>query len=59
VIHILISLLIIALVWALTGILGLPYLVSIIVTILVALYLLGPGLGVYGGGGRRGRGSRL
>jgi hypothetical protein len=53
--HILISILIIALVWALTGLLGLPYIVSVIVTILAALYLLGPGLGLYGGGGRRSR----
>jgi len=55
VLHILIAILIIALVWALTGALGLPYVVSLIVTILVALYLLGPGTGTLGGGrwGRR------
>ncbi|MEA2390260.1 MAG: hypothetical protein QOK31_369, partial [Solirubrobacteraceae bacterium] len=35
--------------------LGLPYIVAVIVTILAAIYLLGPGLGLYGGGGRRGR----
>jgi hypothetical protein len=56
-IHILIALLIIALVWALAGALGLPYIVSLIVTILAALYLLGPGRGVVGGG-RWGRGAR-
>jgi hypothetical protein len=55
VIHILISLLIIALVWWLASALGLPYIVAVIVTILAAIYLLGPGLGLYGGGGRRGR----
>jgi hypothetical protein len=55
VIHILISLLIIALVWWLASALGLPYVVAVIVTILAAIYLLGPGLGLYGGGGRRSR----
>jgi hypothetical protein len=58
VIHILISLLIIALVWWLASALGLPYVVAVIVTILAAIYLLGPGLGLYGGGGR-GRRSRM
>jgi hypothetical protein len=55
VLHILIAVLIIALVWALTGALGLPYIVSLVVTILAALYLLGPGTGTLGGGrwGRR------
>ena len=48
--HILIAILIIALVWALTGALGLPYIVSLIVTILTALYLLGPATGTLGGG---------
>lgn len=47
--HILLSILIIALVWALTGALGLPYIVSIIITIFAALYLLGPGVGAWGG----------
>ena len=51
--HLLIALLIIALVWVLTGVLGLPYIVSVIVTILAALYLLGPLAGW------RGRGARL
>jgi hypothetical protein len=50
VIHLLIGVLIVALVWALTGALGLPYTVSLIVTILAALYVLGLGLGVWGGG---------
>jgi hypothetical protein len=48
-IHLLIAILIVALVWVLTGALGLPYIVSVIVTILAALYVLGPGLGVFGG----------
>lgn len=51
-VHLLIALLIVALVWVLTGALGLPYIVSIIVTILAALYLIGP----YARGGR---GARL
>jgi hypothetical protein len=54
VIHLLVGILVVALVWVLSGALGLPYIVSIIVTILAALYVLGPGLGVFGGG----RGSR-
>jgi hypothetical protein len=54
VIHLLIGILIVALVWALTGALGLPYIVSLIVTILAALYVLGPGTGTFGG--RWGRG---
>lgn len=49
-IHLLIGILVVALVWVLTGALGLPYIVSVIVTILAALYVLGPGLGVFGGG---------
>jgi hypothetical protein len=49
-IHLLIGILIVALVWVLTGLLGLPYIVSVIVTVLAALYVLGPGLGVFGGG---------
>jgi hypothetical protein len=49
-IHLLIGILVVALVWVLTGLLGLPYIVSVIVTVLVALYALGPGLGVFGGG---------
>jgi hypothetical protein len=49
-IHLLIAILVVALVWVLTGALGLPYIVSVIVTILAALYVLGPGLGVFGGG---------
>jgi hypothetical protein len=48
-IHLLIGILIVALVWVLTGLLGLPYIVSVIVTVLAALYILG-GLGVFGGG---------
>jgi hypothetical protein len=50
VIHLLVGILIVAVVWALTGALGLPYIVSVIITILAALYVLGPGLGVFGGG---------
>jgi hypothetical protein len=56
-IHLLIAILIIAVVWALTGALGLPYIVSLIVTILAALYLLGPYAGWWGS--RGGRGARL
>ena len=48
-IHLLIGILIVALVWVLTGLLGLPYIVSVVVTVLAALYVLGPGLGVFGG----------
>jgi hypothetical protein len=50
VIHLLVGILIVALVWVLAGALGLPYVVSLIVTILAALYVLGPGLGAWGGG---------
>jgi hypothetical protein len=39
-INVLIAILIVALVWALTTLLGLPYLVSLIVTVLAAVYLL-------------------
>jgi hypothetical protein len=56
-VHLLIAIVIIALVWALTGALGLPYLISVVVTLLAALYLLGPYAGWWGG--RRGRGARL
>ena len=48
--HLLIAVLIVALVWALAGALGLPYIVSLIVTILAALYLIGPRVGWWGGG---------
>jgi hypothetical protein len=51
-IHLLIAILIIALVWVLTAALGLPYIVSVIITVLAALYVLGPGLGLFGGGRR-------
>jgi hypothetical protein len=50
VLHLLIAILIVALVWALAGALGLPYIVSLIVTILAALYLIGPRAGWWGGG---------
>ena len=40
---VLITILIVALVWILATTLGLPYLVSIVVTILAALYLFGAG----------------
>ena len=52
-IHLIIGILVVAVVWVLTGALGLPYIVSVIVTILAALYVLGPGLGVLGGGRSR------
>ena len=41
-----------AVVWVLTAALGLPYIVSVIITILAALYVLGPGPGLFGGGYR-------
>ena len=47
-IHLLIGILVVAVVWVLTGVLGLPYIVSVIITIIAALYVLGPGLGVFG-----------
>ena len=52
-IHLIIGILVVALVWVLTAALGLPYIVSVIITILAALYVLGPGLGVFGGGQSR------
>jgi hypothetical protein len=52
-ISLIIGILIVALVWVLTAALGLPYIVSVVVTILAALYVLGPGLGVFGGGRSR------
>ena len=52
-IHLIIGILVVALVWVLTVALGLPYIVSVIITILAALYVLGPGLGVFGGGRSR------
>jgi hypothetical protein len=48
-IHLILGILVVALVWLLTAALGLPYIVSVIITILAALYVLGPGLGVFGG----------
>ena len=45
-INVLIAILIVALVWALTTLLGLPYFVSLIVTVLAAVYLLAPGRGL-------------
>jgi hypothetical protein len=48
-VHVIVGILLVALVWVLTAALGLPYVVSVIVTILAALYVLGPGLGVFGG----------
>ena len=38
-VNVLISILIVALVWMLTAVLGMPYLVSLVVTILAALYI--------------------
>ena len=52
-VHVIVGILLVALVWVLTAALGLPYVVSVIVTILAALYVLGPGLGVFGGGRSR------
>ncbi len=52
-IHLIIGIVVVALVWLLTAVLGLPYIVSVIITILAALYMLGPGLGVFGGGRSR------
>ena len=52
---VLITILIVALVWILATTLGLPYLVSIVVTILAALYLLGPGRRTIGRTPRRSR----
>jgi hypothetical protein len=49
-IHLVIGILVIALVWVLTAALGLPYIVAVIITVLAALYVLGPGLGVFSGG---------
>jgi hypothetical protein len=51
-IHLLIGILIVAAVWVLTAALAIPYIVSVIITILAALYVLGPGLGLFGGGRR-------
>ena len=52
-IHLIIGILIVALVWVLTAAIGLPYIVSVVITILAALYVLGPGLGIFGGGRSR------
>ena len=38
-VNVLISILLVALVWVLTAALGMPYLVSLVVTILAALYI--------------------
>jgi Flp pilus assembly protein TadB len=38
-VNVLISILVVAVVWVLTGALGMPYLVSLVVTILAALYI--------------------
>jgi ABC-type xylose transport system permease subunit len=53
--YILITTLIVALVWILATTLGLPYLVSIVVTLLAALYLFGPGRSAIGRPPRRSR----
>jgi hypothetical protein len=39
-VHLLVAVLIIALVWIICGALGLPYIISVVVTILVAIYML-------------------
>jgi hypothetical protein len=49
-INVLVAILVVALVWALTAMLGLPYVASLIVTILAAVYLLAPGRGLVTGG---------
>lgn len=51
----LITILIVALVWILAATLGVPYFASIVVTILAALYLLGPGRRTIGRTPRRSR----
>jgi len=43
--YMLISLLVVVLVWILATTLGLPYLVAVVVTLLAAVYLFGPGRG--------------
>lgn len=53
--YVLIAILIVALVWILATTLGLPYLVSIVVTILAALYLLGSRRDIVGRAPRRTR----
>jgi ABC-type xylose transport system permease subunit len=53
--HVLIALLIVALVWILATTLGLPYLVALLVTVLAAVYLFGPGGRVIGDAPRRSR----
>lgn len=53
-IHFIVAILLVALVWVLTGALGLPYVVSVIITIIAALYLLGPYVGWWGSRARRG-----
>ncbi|MDQ6811867.1 MAG: hypothetical protein M3Z95_08225 [Actinomycetota bacterium] len=63
-VQLLIGILLVALVWALTGALGLPYLISVVITLITALYLLGPYAGWWGerrgpGVGSRGPGPRL
>lgn len=53
--YVLIAIVIVALVWILATTLGLPYVVSIVVTILAALYLLGNGRATTGRAPRRTR----
>lgn len=55
-VNVLISILIVALVWVLTAAVGMPYLVSLVVTILAALYIFSAqGLLSPRGAGRRPR----
>ncbi len=54
-INVLLAILIVALVWALTALLGLPYIVSLILTVLVAIYLFTPGHGLVTSGRPRRR----
>jgi ABC-type xylose transport system permease subunit len=53
--YLLITILIVALVWILATTLGLPYFVSVVVTVLAAVYLFGPGRGAFGRTPRRSR----
>ena len=53
--HLLMAILIVALVWILATTLGLPYVVSVVVTILAAVYLFGAGRGAIGRTPRRSR----
>jgi hypothetical protein len=53
--YVLLAILVVALVWILATMLGLPYLVSVVVTLLAAAYLFGPARGAVGRPPRRSR----